>query len=113
MFGEVARGEASLRPGQGEVAPDAPRAGEQDVAVVGLADVAHRLEPVGHVGGVGDVLVAPGASPMHGAVLDEHLDHALAEARCDVAPDVALGHRVVVVLDTQIVENAQYRRKLP
>ena len=101
LFGEVARSEASLGPGQG-VASDAPRAGEEDVAVVGPANVTHRLEAVGHVVGVGGVLVTPAVAPMHGdalaAALEEYLDHALAEARCDVAPDVALGHRVVVVL---------------
>ena len=102
LFGEVARGEASLGPGQG-VAPDAPGAGEEDVAVVGSADIAHRLEALGHVIGVGGVLVTPAVAPMHGdalaAALEEHLDHALTEARCDAAPDMAVGHRVVVVLD--------------
>ena len=36
LFGEVARGEAAFGPSQ-RVGPDAARAGEQDVAVVGLA----------------------------------------------------------------------------
>ena len=43
LFGEVPGGEAALGPGQG-VGSDAPRAPQQDAAVIGVTDVAHRLE---------------------------------------------------------------------
>ena len=105
LFGEVARGEAALGPGQG-VGPDAAGPFEQDVAVVGFADVAHRLEAVGHVLGPGSVLVAPALAEMDGealaAAFEEHFDHALAEARVDLAADNAVGHRVVVAFDAHM-----------
>ena len=39
---------------------------QEDVAAIGLADVTHRLEMVGHVLGLGGVLVAPVLAAMDG-----------------------------------------------
>ena len=40
------------------------------------------------------------------AALEEHLDHTLADARCDATPDMPGGHRVVVVLDAYMAVGA-------
>ena len=48
LFGEVVRGEAALGPGH-HVGSDAPCAVEKDVAVVGLADDAQRVEAAEHM----------------------------------------------------------------
>ena len=105
LFGEVARGEAAFGPGQ-RVGSDAACAGEQDVAVVGLADIAHSVQAVGHMVGVGGVLVAPGLQTMDGdplaAPVEEEFDRALADAGMDLAPNMALGGGVVVVGDADV-----------
>ena len=56
--------------------------------------------------GQGGVLVAPALAEMDGealaALFEEHFDHALAEARVDLAADIAVGHRVVVAFDAHM-----------
>ena len=99
LFGEVARGVASLGPGQG-IGSDAARLAEQDVSVVGAADIADRPVVLRHVLGGGGVLVAPGLAAVDGdalaAAFEEHLDHAFAGADVDLAADVALRRGVVI-----------------
>ena len=85
---------------------DAPGLGEQDVAPVGLADVAHRPEAVGHVFGACGVLVGAALETVHGDAFalpgDEDLDHAFADADVDFGADMAFGRGVVVALDSDM-----------
>ena len=105
LFGEVTRSEAAFGPGHGARA-DLAGTAQQDVPVVGLADVAHRLEAVGHVLDPGGVLVASVLAAMDGdpraAAFEEHLDHALAGAHRELAADMAFGHRVMVAVDPDV-----------
>ena len=68
---------------------------------MGLADVAHRVEAVGHMLGQGGVLVAPALQAVDGdplpALVEEELDHALADPGVGLAADMALGRGVVIV----------------
>ncbi len=69
-------------------------------------DIAHRVQAVGHVRGVGGVLVAPALQTVDGdplsAPVEEEFDRALADAGMDLAPDMALGRGVVVVGDADV-----------
>ena len=105
LFREVARGVASLGPGQG-IGSNAARLAEQDVAVVGAADIADRPVVLRHVLRQGGVLVAPGLAAVDcdalAAAFEEDLDHAFAGADVDLAAYVALRHGVVVVLEADV-----------
>ena len=105
LFREVARGVASLGPGQG-IGSDAARLAEQDVAVIGAADIADRPVVLGHVLGGGGVLVAPALAAVDGdalaAAFEEHLDHAFADADVDLATDVALRRGVVILVEAHV-----------
>ena len=105
LFGEVARGVASLGPGQG-IGSDAARLVEQDVSVVGAADIADRPVVLRHVLGGGGVLVAPGLAAVDGdalaAAFEEHLDHAFADADVDLAAHVALRCGVVILVEADV-----------
>ena len=82
VAGESPASSARPRP-----APDPPCPAKQDVTVVRPADVAHRLEAIRHVIGVGGILVASAPETVNpfAAPFKEHLKHVLADAQLDVA----------------------------
>ena len=71
-----------------------------------MRNVTHRVEAVGHVPGLGGVLVAPAPQTVHGnplpVLVEEEVDRAFADPGVDLAADMALRGGVVIAGDADV-----------